>query len=69
MADKENALTTAGGTFYESTKNFCDYYKSCQQENGYLLNQKLKDVVFVPYGSNYILRDCRLKKIVRFFNY
>lgn len=34
----------------------------CQQENGYLLNPKLKDVVFVPYGSNYILRDCRLKK-------
>lgn len=34
----------------------------CQQENGYLLNPKLKDVVFAPYGSNYILRNCRLKK-------
>ena len=34
----------------------------CQQENGYLLNPKLQDVAFVPYGSNYILRDCRFKK-------
>lgn len=34
----------------------------CQQENGYLLNPRLHGLVFVPYSTNYILRDCWVEK-------
>ena len=34
----------------------------CQQENGYLLNPKLHGLVFVPYSTNYILRNCWIEK-------
>ena len=34
----------------------------CQQENGYLLNPRLHGLVFVPYSTNYILRNCWVQK-------